>query len=209
MIVSAVILAGGAGRRMGGCNKALLKLGPDDFIERLIRACLSWTDDAVVVSNDVEFADLLMKRYPVRVAADLYPGEGPLAGLHAGMTAARGTFAWLLACDQPLADARAAALLCDRLNSGDVTAALPVIDGRPQPFHAIYRRREAAAAAEELLRQGERRLGALLDRLPWIGVEDSELALSGVPQGFADDVDTPEDYERINRRAQGKGGLPS
>ncbi|MFC5703805.1 molybdenum cofactor guanylyltransferase [Cohnella faecalis] len=227
---SAVLLAGGAGRRMGGVNKAQLTLGAETFIERQIRIVSQWADEIVVVTNDEAFAsslteaasDLAANSPPgpvVRTTPDLFVREGPLAGLHAGLSAASHRLVWLLGCDQPAPDPRAAAWLADRLasvNGGEQgrfaaelpngpernaaavrhLAALPRIGGRLQPLHAVYDR-DAAAVAEELLRQGERRLLSLLDRIEWIAVEEREFAEHGIATTFADDVDTPEQYERV------------
>ncbi|RIE03048.1 molybdenum cofactor guanylyltransferase [Cohnella faecalis] len=125
---SAVLLAGGAGRRMGGVNKAQLTLGAETFIERQIRIVSQWADEIVVVTNDEAFAsslteaasDLAANSPPgpvVRTTPDLFVREGPLAGLHAGLSAASHRLVWLLGCDQPAPDPRAAAWLADRLAS--------------------------------------------------------------------------------------------
>ncbi|WP_123039714.1 molybdenum cofactor guanylyltransferase [Cohnella candidum] len=199
MEASAVILAGGQGRRMGGRNKALLTFGAVPFIERQIREASGWTDDIiVVVAEDGDFAEDLRRRGDVAVVIDRFAGEGPLAGLQAGFAAARHPLVWLLACDQPWADARAASLLCERMREEGVFAVLPIIGGRPQPLHAVYRK-EVHVVAEELLQQGERRMTALLDRMSWTGIPEERFRDAGVPDRFADDIDTPEAYERLRR----------
>jgi molybdenum cofactor guanylyltransferase len=100
-------------------------------------------------------------------------------------------------------------LLLERLQRNGVMAALPLWNGRPQPLHAIYRK-EAGAAAEVLLRQEERRLLSLLDHISWIGVTMDEFERNGIPPVFAEDVDTPDDYERIltNRISSRGRSLP-
>jgi molybdenum cofactor guanylyltransferase len=198
MDVTAVILAGGQGRRMGGRNKALLTIGEELFIDRQIRVCFGWADDVIVVSNDDVFAEQLKERYHVTVVSDTYVGEGPLAGVHAGLSAAARPNVWVLACDQPFLHSAAASLLYERLKRDNSMAALPVLSGRPQPLHAVYRK-EAAESAETLLHQGERRLLALLDRISWSGITEDEFLRDGIPSFFAEDVDTPEDYERVRR----------
>jgi molybdopterin-guanine dinucleotide biosynthesis protein A len=198
MDVSAVILAGGQGRRMGGRNKALLTIGPELFIDRQIRVCSDWTDDVVIVSNDGVFAEELKERHHVTVVADSYVGEGPLAGLHAGLMAASQPNVWVLACDQPFLQPAAASLLHERLKRDNTMAALPVLGGRPQPLHAVYRK-EAALSAATWLGQGERRLLTLLDHISWSGITQEEFLRAGIPAFFAEDVDTPEDYDRVRR----------
>lgn len=202
MKTSAVILAGGRGRRLGGVNKALLNWGQETMLDRLLRICAGWTDEIVVVAGqDAEWTVTPAREHPgIAVAIDRFPGEGPLAGLHAGLSVASGRLAWVLACDQPFASAEAAALLRDRLIRDErAIAALPVLDGRLQPLHGIYRK-EAAELAGDCLRRGERRVSALLAGSPWIGVEREEFERHGIAADFADDVDTPEDYARLQIR---------
>jgi molybdopterin-guanine dinucleotide biosynthesis protein A len=80
-LISVVVLAGGASRRMG-TNKALLRVDEGEtLIARVVSNMAALSDDLIVVSNTPElYADL-----PVRQVGDIYPGSGPLAGLHAGL----------------------------------------------------------------------------------------------------------------------------
>lgn len=197
---AAVILAGGLGKRMGGRNKALLAYDSQNtFIERQIRVCERWTDEIVVVASHdaASLAGLYSDRADLKIVPDRYALQGPLAGLQAGFAAATRPYIWLLACDQPQASASAASLLLERLMQQDAVAALPVLAGQPQPLHALYRNREVGDIADDMLRQGERKLRALLDRVRWTGVREAEFELRGIATDFADDVDTPEDYDRV------------
>lgn len=196
---SVVILAGGLGKRMGGRNKALLAFDErTTFIERQIRECEQWTDEIIVVGNDRNaLANLRSERADLKIVPDHYARQGPLAGLQAGFAAATRTYIWLLACDQPQASRAAASLLLERLMLQDAAAALPVLAGQPQPLHAIYQNRKIAELADDLLRQGERKLLVLLDHITWVGLHEAEFEHHGIAAKFADDVDTPEDYERL------------
>ncbi|MFD0674190.1 molybdenum cofactor guanylyltransferase [Cohnella sp. GCM10027633] len=196
MKIAAIILAGGEGRRMGHINKAHLTFGGERFIDRQLRTVADWADERIVVVNGSERAAELDLPSDVRVVADHYAGEGPLAGLQAGLEAASSPYAWVIGCDQPLLDAEAAKLLLSRLEDGDCEAALPVIEGRPQPLHAVYRQ-EVGAIASRLLAAGQRRLMALVEEITWIGVEEETFGARGIARAFAADVDTPEQYEKL------------
>jgi molybdopterin-guanine dinucleotide biosynthesis protein A len=99
-------------------------------------------------------------------------------------------------CDQPLLDGKAADFLLERMISGSYQASMPSINGRTQPLHGIYRK-ESATIAGALLASGHRRLIDLLERLRCIEVEQSEFAEHGIGVAFSDDVDTPEQYDRV------------
>lgn len=85
MSVLGVILAGGQARRMGGRDKALLTLGGETLLERA-EARLGPQVDALAVNANGD---------PARLGTDLpvlpdgrWEGEGPLAGVLAGLARA-------------------------------------------------------------------------------------------------------------------------
>jgi len=198
--LSTVILAGGQGRRMGGLDKALLAVGQETIFQRQLREAAALSGDVVVVANAPELAKRLLAIAPdVRIVADAYAGEGPLAGVHAGFRAADCPCVWLLGCDQPFASAAVASYLLDRLDESRSEASVPLIGGKLQPLHAVYRK-ETGGIAEELLLEGERRMRQWLDRLDYLTVEEDELRTAGQSASFAEDIDTPEQYAMITSR---------
>jgi len=198
--VTTVILAGGEGRRMGGRNKALLTIGRETIIERQLRETAKLADEIVVVANDPAFAEKLRATEPaVRIVSDVYAGEGPLAGVHAGFQAAAFPYIWLLGCDQPYPSAAAAGYLLGRLTSVRAQAAVPVIGGNLQPLHGVYRK-ETGTIAEELLQSGMRRLRDWMERMELSEIGEDELQAGGHSLALAEDIDTPEQLAKENAR---------
>ena len=134
MQASLLVLAGGDSRRMGR-PKAWLEVG-DTFLLRHVADNLASAFSEVIVS----FAEpeQLEQPVPYRVVFDRKHSAGPLAGLEAGLLVARNDVTFAVACDMPYVTlevahmAIAAARRCD--------AALPRIDGRPEPLCGAYRR---------------------------------------------------------------------
>jgi molybdopterin-guanine dinucleotide biosynthesis protein A len=134
MQASLLVLAGGDSRRMGR-PKAWLEVG-DTFLLRHVADNLASAFSEVMVS----FAEpeQLEQPVPYRIVFDRKHSSGPLAGLEAGLLAARNDVTFAVACDMPYVTleiahmAIAAARRCD--------AALPRIDGRPEPLCGAYRR---------------------------------------------------------------------
>ncbi|GAC1510514.1 MAG: molybdenum cofactor guanylyltransferase [Candidatus Dormibacteraceae bacterium] len=134
MQASLLVLAGGNSRRMGR-PKAWLEVG-DTFLLRHVVDNLAPAFAEVMVA----FAEpeQLEQPVPYRVVFDRKHSAGPLAGLEAGLLAARNDVTFAVACDMPYVTlevahmAIAAARRCD--------AALPRIDGRPEPLCGAYRR---------------------------------------------------------------------
>lgn len=186
---------------MGGVNKALLPWGDGTLIDRQIQIAAQWAEEIIVVSNDTALSARLSANMPIQVVPDLFIGEGPLAGLHAGLKAAQYERIWLLACDQPFVSVEAALLLSERMDSDGYQAVLPVIGRRLQPLHGLYRK-ALADRVQAFLQSGERKLVSFLDGIKWCGVEEQTFIDRGIPLHFTDDVDTREQYTKAKERTR-------
>jgi molybdopterin-guanine dinucleotide biosynthesis protein A len=118
-----------------GRPKAWLEVG-DTYLLRYVAERLAPSFSEVMASFAVP--EQLEFPVPYRVVFDRRPSAGPLAGLEAGLLAARNEVIFAVACDMPYVTqevaqvAVAAARACD--------AAIPRIDGRPEPVCGAYRR---------------------------------------------------------------------
>ncbi|MEF3303719.1 molybdenum cofactor guanylyltransferase [Paenibacillus sp. GYB003] len=195
-MLTGVVLAGGKNRRMGGRPKALLTIGGETLVERQIRLMSPVCGEIVIVANDGgPFAGLAGES--VRVAKDVYPDSGPLGGIHAALSAARGECAWIVGCDMPFVSADAAAYMRSRLRP-ELDAVVPRIAGRLQPLHAVYRT-ACAAAVRKLLEAGTLRVTALLDAVRWEAAEEDEFVERGIDSRFAVNANTPEEWSEALR----------
>ncbi len=89
MKFAAVILAGGASRRMGGFPKALLDLGGETFLDRLIGLFEPYCEQTVVVlGHHCERIREGIRRKP-EFAVNLRPERGQLTSLQTGFGALR------------------------------------------------------------------------------------------------------------------------
>ncbi|WP_298035454.1 molybdenum cofactor guanylyltransferase [uncultured Dysosmobacter sp.] len=128
----AMILAGGQSRRMGRC-KALLELDGETLISRLAKQ-LDGFGELLLSANDPQVAAGI----PGRLVTDIYPGLGPLAGLHAALTAAKVENLLCVSCDMPYFTAALAEALLNAFPPD--TDALACVDGngRVHPLCGIY-----------------------------------------------------------------------
>lgn len=100
---SILLLAGGRGQRMGGQDKGLLDWHGEPLIAHLHRKTRPLSDDLIISCNRnlekyAPYADQL-------VHDDEGDFPGPLAGIRAGLKAARHTCLLVLPCDVPRIDA--------------------------------------------------------------------------------------------------------
>jgi len=178
------VLAGGDSRRMGR-SKAWLEVG-DTYLLRYVASRLAPEFTDVMVS----FAEpeQLEQPVPYRVVFDRKPSAGPLAGIEAGLSAAREEVMFVVACDMPyvtvdLAQAAVAAVRgCD--------AAIPRVDGRPEPVCGAYRR-SALPAIAAALDAGLLKAADVLEGLDvtWLeGIEATQFR----------SLNTPDDMGRFN-----------
>lgn len=100
MSITAVILAGGRGSRMGGIEKGLLDWRGRLLIAHLIETLAPQVDHIVINANRAH------ERYtafglPIIQDTAAFAGCGPLAGLHAALSHSRETLVVCVPCDLP------------------------------------------------------------------------------------------------------------
>ncbi|MEU7054609.1 NTP transferase domain-containing protein [Streptomyces sp. NPDC046197] len=143
----AVVLAGGAARRLGGADKPGLRVGGRALLDRVLAACADARTTVVV-------ADPRPTARPVRWAREEPPGAGPLAALDAGLRGTTQEYVVVLSADLPFLEEATVRQLLSALREGRAEGALVIdADGRDQPLVAAYRtqalRRELAVLADE------------------------------------------------------------
>lgn len=100
---SVLILAGGRGQRMGGQDKGLLDWQGQPMVSYAAAVARPFGDDLIISCN--RNADTYA-RFADRLVQDDSPDfPGPLAGIRAGLAAARHTHLLVLPCDAPRLDA--------------------------------------------------------------------------------------------------------
>ena len=146
----AVVLAGGAARRLGGADKPALALGGRTLLDRVLAVCAD--AERTVVVGPRRPTDR-----PVRWAREEPPGGGPLPALAAGLAALTGPdrppVVLVLAADLPFLTPDTVAALTGALTEDCDGVLLTDSGGRDQPLAAAYRaeplRREAALLRSE------------------------------------------------------------
>ena len=190
--VTAAILAGGEGARVGGQDKGLLPLAGENLIARVSSAMRAQAGTLLICANRHE------ETYAAfgAVVGDALPGyRGPLAGIAAALATC--TTSWLLTvpvdCPNPPVELgarlRAAAI-------AEGTSLAVAHDGdRAQPLFAIYRRDLAESCSDALVRdlpvwRWQRHAGAAV-------VDFSDRAMDFV------NLNTPEEFRAWEQRRHG------
>jgi molybdopterin-guanine dinucleotide biosynthesis protein A len=182
----AVVLAGGAGRRLGGLDKTALRLGGGAPALERVLAALGDPVSVVVVGPARPLAGSVQPRW----ARESPVGAGPLAAVAAGLTGLSGAAVVLvMAGDMPLVRPAVPAVLAAVAGEGVDAAVLVDREGVRQPLAAAYRRAWLDARLAALGDPGGRAVRALLDGATVAEVPDR--------WGAAADFDTWPDRDRI------------
>ena len=155
MSVTAIVLAGGLGRLMGGVDKGLQPLHGKPMIEHVLARLAPQVDQIVINANQN------LERYQSfghRVVSDAVGGfAGPLAGLHAGLRVITSPLAVTVPCDSPFLPADLVARLHGQMAGNDLAVAKT--GDQAHPVFALVRQ-SVAGNLETFLASGGRKIDA-------------------------------------------------
>ena len=189
--ISAYILAGGKSRRMGS-DKAFLELGGRTLLGRTLDLAKSVTKLVKIVGDPKKFAPF------GHVIADVFPGHGPLGGIHAAFASSETALNLVLGIDLPFLDARLLRYLVTQAAASDAIVTVPRVGGYYQTLCAVYRK-EFALVAECALAKDKNKIEALFPQVSVRVIEEQELATAGFNSTFFKNLNTPEDWEQAKQ----------
>lgn len=184
--MDAIVLAGGAGRRMGGADKAGVMVAGRPMLERVLTA-LRDAGRIVVVGDRRRTAR------PVEWTREEPPGGGPVAALAAGLGSMAAELVAVMAVDLPLLGHDDVAALVAAAASRD-GAIFVDGEGRDQPLAGVYRSEALRAALDHVSEHSGASVHALTSGLDLARITGDRAAL---------DCDTPPDVERAESILQG------
>ena len=207
--MTGIVLAGGKSSRMGK-NKALLTLGGQPLIERVLESLEPFTEERLIVTNTPEeYAHL-----GVPMCSDRIPNQGPLSGIHAGLLAANSELNFAVACDLPFisrgvlglfheeAIANVGSTSSRRDGCADWDICVAESPRGLEPLLGVYSR-GCAPVIEGLLAEGKRRIVALHDAMRVKTLHLSEADLTRLGGDAFVNLNTPDEYDQAQRIVKG------
>ncbi|MCR4963087.1 MAG: molybdenum cofactor guanylyltransferase [Firmicutes bacterium] len=153
---AAILLNGGQSQRLG-MDKSGLTLDGLPLAAENFQRWQGLFADIIIVGKEIPLPESAV------TVQDIFPGSGPLAGVHAGLTASRRPYNLAVACDMPLIPRDLIRrLLREALQSRAEIVACRSAGGKIQPVCAVYAQ-SCRDKAADLLRRGKRSLMALFD----------------------------------------------
>jgi molybdopterin-guanine dinucleotide biosynthesis protein A len=202
---SGVIIAGGRSTRFGERDKAVAELAGTPMIRRVADRIEAAVDELIVNCRPDQRGaiEAAMTGYPLGVsyAEDERPDRGPVAGIHNGLDAASGRYAFVVACDMPFVDPALAEHLFDRADGEG--AVVPRLDGEWfQTTQAVYHADAMATACADALETGDPRILDPLENVEYTVVDEPELGSVTDLDSF-ENLNTRAEFEQAERRLRG------
>ncbi|TCP63511.1 molybdopterin-guanine dinucleotide biosynthesis protein B/molybdopterin-guanine dinucleotide biosynthesis protein [Heliophilum fasciatum] len=194
MKAAAIILAGGQSSRMG-TNKAFLPVGHQSIIAAIIEELRPIVDEIIVVTND----PASYRHLDVQITTDIIPGQGPLSGIHAGLTLSPHFYNLITACDLPFIHRGLAQKLLAMAPGYD--GVVPRQGKYLQPLFAVYTK-NCLAALEQCLLHDMRKMTDFCRQVPLRYVDECEIGDCGDLEKIFYNVNTPADLRRARELAE-------
>ncbi|MZP28879.1 NTP transferase domain-containing protein [Heliobacterium undosum] len=187
MDAAAIILSGGRNSRMGR-NKAFVAVNGKAIIAQIIEKLRPVTAEIIVVTNCPDD----YRHLGVRLTGDIIPDQGPLSGIHAGLSASHCRNNIVVACDMPFVEAPLARALLELAPGYDVV--VPQWRDYLQPLFAVYAK-TCINPIEACLRGNIRKIISFYPQVRVRYAGEALLSQWGDPERFFFNVNTPADLE--------------
>lgn len=198
MTVGAVLLAAGAGSRMGGRPKCLLELGGVPLVMRqLIALSGAGVDEvAVVLGHYADQVEAAVAPFPITLVRNPRPDDGQESSVRLGLEALSPRLDAVIVAlaDQPLIDASdITALIAAYRKRGDKSMVVPRVraadgewvPGNPVIFSAALRQQWLEGQNDAMCKGWRRRHP---EQVEWLDTDNRH---------YATDLDTPDDLQRF------------
>jgi len=190
LTTAAAIVAGGRARRFGGQDKSRLVVEGRPIIVRQVEVLRRIAASVFVVGGAADrFDDVGLTVYPDRI-----PEVGAIGGIYTALDVAETDRVVVVACDLPFLDAGLLTRLVDRSDGHD-GAWVRTARG-PEPLLAVYAR-TARNAVRSAIDAGQLRAGGLDAVLAMAEMTAEELAQFGPPERLLANVNSPDDFARV------------
>ena len=201
--LTGAILAGGQATRLGGVAKGLLDVGGQRIIDRVAGALDPFVDEFLIMASASDASNWMPG---TRVVADILPGGGSAAGVHASLRAAKGAVfvaAWDLPFIVPAVVGAIVEKTLGREDEMDAVVAIGPRPGTPEPLCGWYGP-ACAAAIETGWTAGDRSLRGLLSRVRTVIVPANVIVAIGPPERLFFNVNSAVDLAQARVMA----GIP-
>jgi len=171
--VSAVVLAGGMGRRMNGVDKGLVELAGRPMVQYVIDTLRKNVSTVLVNANRNQSS---YEVFGARVVADSIEGyQGPLAGVEAAMSVVTTNWLYTCPCDSPLQPAQLLPHIWRQVQAAGAQIGMAHDGQRSQPVFSLINV-ELLTSLQDYLQRGERKIDRWFESHELLQVDCSDYA---------------------------------
>jgi molybdenum cofactor guanylyltransferase len=194
--LSGFVLAGGKSTRMGQ-DKAAITLNGLTLLQHALAALREVCRDVAILGKHELYGNL------GPVYEDIFPGCGPLGGIHAALSNSQTQFNLIIAVDTPFLAPEFLSYLAERAIDSDAIVTTPEIEDYTQPLCTVYSL-DFLPIAEQSLRSGNYKIVPLFPEGRTLVIQEAELRQLAFAADMFENLNTPEDLARARRRFSGQ-----
>ena len=184
--ITVVVLAGGAGRRMGGQDKGLVEYRQQPLIAHVIDAMRLQSGKIVINANR---NPEIYRQFGYPVVADTLSGfQGPLSGFLSAMEFVDSEYILTLPCDGPVVAADYLQRMAETLDTGDSDIVVASDGNRMQPVYALIPV-QLRQDLQQFLEGGDRKIDL------WYARHRTRLCEFSTDTGFFTNINTPDELK--------------
>jgi len=188
---TAIIMAGGGGRRMG-TDKSMLEIEGRPIIERMCERLAACFEQRLISANEADKYAFL----GFDIVPDKVPEQGPLMGIASALEASDNELNFVIACDIPHINIPYVRRMLAEANRVDIVIPTHSVlrttgDKKYEPLFAVYRK-STLKAINEVLSAGGRKISDIFTRcrVKYIDLGDAEWFVN---------LNTKAEYEQYHK----------
>lgn len=170
-----------------GRDKLFMEIDGQTLLDRALAAVSSVCDYVRIVGDPAKFSMV-----ETEAITDIFPGCGPLAGIHAALSESPYELNLMLAVDMPFVRGNLLDYLFAVADGGAALVTVTRVNAQLQPLCAVYRR-EFSGKAEAALQSGHYKIEAAFSGVAVRVIEEAELTAAGFSARHFFNMNTPQD----------------
>jgi len=191
--MTGIILSGGKSNRLGGLNKAFIKVRGERLIEKTLRIYRELFQEVLILTN----SPLDYLEFDSAIVTDIIPGKASLGGIYTGLFFATSEYAFVTACDMPFLNARFIRFMMEQTGQHDII--VPRSADGLQPLHAIYSR-NLLKSIRRLIDADRLKITELFKKQKVLEIPREDCLSFDPEERLFMNINTPEDLEKLADR---------
>lgn len=172
-----------------GSDKALLKINDKSFIQQLMEE-LDFFEEKIISRNNVDIENNSWIMIP-----DIYPGCGPIGGLHSVLSDCQSDALFVVTCDMPFIQRSLVKDICESSSADYDAVIVKDNSGKIHPLCGVYKKSVSSILEEQIFLNNYRMMN-VLDK---IRVKYITLVLDKETQQLLN-INTPDEYLKLKNK---------